>query len=176
MSRAAASTNASRRSAWATGSSVPGNTPPLITRLWVYFKGHRQRPSTLRVGLWVSRSDLGGDSGGHGRGVLESAVDVRDCVRPERRLTGSRQHDAHQIQRVGGRDGDGLAGALLFPNRPERVHSLGEGVLLAAESADKPPSPNGSSGFHASEPPQDVAPGHAERLTSHQAPEQHAPP
>src|ERR1700722_4373882 len=88
----------------------------------------------------------------------DGAVEVADGVRGDGGYPRAWQQDAGQVQRVGSRDPDQLAGPGLLADQAEHVECVRVGELLAAEASDEPAAPDGASGLHPPERPEQVAP------------------
>lgn len=70
------------------------------------------------------------------------AVEERDCKAGQWRDPGAGEHDPDQIQRVGGGEDYGLGLVGGSTRGSQRFDRLGQGKLLAGESAYEPPTPN----------------------------------
>src|SRR3990172_6296614 len=81
------------------------------------------------------------------------AVAVGDHLVSERRDPPAGQDDADQIQRIGCADEHEFARRRRTAHRAERVHGLGQGVLLPDEAAHEPPTADLPTGLQA---PEDV--------------------
>jgi nucleotide-binding universal stress UspA family protein/MFS family permease len=108
-------------------------------------------------------------------GLGRDAVDVGDGVGADRRDARARQHDAGEVQRIGGRQVRDFPGVLLPADRLEHLDRVGVGVLLAAEAVDEPAAADRLPRLHPPERPQHIAPRHREVLPGHEVAEDHAP-
>ncbi len=108
-------------------------------------------------------------------GLGRGAVDEGDRVGADGRDARAGQHDAGQVQRIGGRQVRDLAGVLLPADGLEHVDRVRMGVLLTAETGDESAAADRLPGLHPAERPQHVAPRHGECLLGYQVTEDHAP-
>src|SRR5579862_4353856 len=81
---------------------------------------------------------------GAGRGVLGGLdgdpVTVDDPLGPDGGDAGPGKHDASEVERIGGVERHGLAGAVGSPDPAEVLHRLGQGELLTGEARHEPPA------------------------------------
>src|SRR5204863_4759073 len=115
-----------------------------------------------------------GVSGGLGRDWQPVAVD--DCVRTYCWYPRTGGDDACQVERVGGRDPDDLAGAGRTAHRPQLLDRLGKGVLLTAEAGDEAPASRRPPRFHAAQGPLDLPPRKGQLLAGQEVAEHDSPP
>ncbi|MGB6455115.1 MAG: MFS transporter, partial [Streptosporangiaceae bacterium] len=108
-------------------------------------------------------------------GLGRGAVDVGDGVCADRGHARARQHDARQVQRIGGRQVRDLAVVLLPADRLQHLDRVRMGVLLAAEAGHEPAAPDRFPRLHPPERPQHVPPRHREGLPGDQVTKDHSP-
>ena len=86
----------------------------------------------------------------------------------------AREDDADEVAGVDGAEVDALAALLAAADGAERLDRLRQRVLLADEAGHKATAADLPAGLHASQRPQDVAPGHGDALAGQQVAEDDA--
>jgi len=92
------------------------------------------------------------------------AIDEDERVAVQGRDAGAGGDDSGEVERVGGGDAHGLAGARTAAHGPKRVDGLRQRVLLADEAGDEAAAAQDAARLHAAQRAHDVAPGDGERL------------